>query len=111
MFNAGRIVKCNKGVLVMATANLPEITQLSSEEKRQLFAILARDLLHPGRGPLTVEDATGELLLYEVPAESRALAERALREADPTYLAELLERAATTEQSLSLEEAIRLPPT
>jgi hypothetical protein len=92
----------------MSTANLPAIESLSTEAKRQLLARLARDLMAASGEPLSVEDAAGEVVVYTVPADARARAERAMREASPEFLAELRRRAETLEDSFSHEEALRL---
>ncbi len=81
---------------------------LSPETKRQLLAMLARDLLTASGTPLSVTDATGEVVVYAIPADARARAERAMREATPERLAELRRRAATPENSFSHEEALKL---
>ena len=91
----------------MATANLPAIDSLSTEAKRQLLALLARDLTSPSGEPLSVRDeAVGEVTVYVVPPDARARAERAMREATPERLAELQRRAQTPDDSFSLEEAL-----
>ena len=92
----------------MSTADLPVTDTLSVEAKRQLLARLARELLPATGGPLSVRDAAGEVVVYAVPPDARARAERAIREASPEYLAELRRRAATPEQSMSLEEVLQL---
>jgi len=84
----------------MGTANLPAIDHLSLEGKRQLLALLARELLTASGAPLVVKDISGDdVLVYAVPADARASAERALREADPDRLAELRRRAADPDRS------------
>lgn len=94
----------------MSTANLPAIDGLSTEAKRQLLALLARDLMAPSGEPLSVRDeVVGEVVVYVVPPDARARAERAMREASPERLAELQLRAATPDDSFSLEEALGLP--
>jgi hypothetical protein len=96
----------------MSTTNLPAIDGLSTEAKRQLLALLARDLLASSVAPLSVADgAGGEIVVYTVPPDARARAERAMREATPERLAELRRRAATPDNSFSLEEVLRLPDT
>jgi hypothetical protein len=90
----------------MSPTNLPAIDALSVEAKRQLLAKLARDLLATSTAPLSVEDAAGEVVIYTVPPDARARAERAMREADPARLAELRRRAATPEKSFSVEEVL-----
>src|SRR5690349_21634649 len=93
----------------MSAANLPSIDSLSVEAKRQLLAQLARDLVSPAGEPLSVRDETvGEVVVYVVPPDARARAERAMREAAPERLAELQRRAETPEDSFSLEEALGL---
>ncbi len=82
---------------------------LPAETKRQLLAMLARDLLPASGAALSVTDAGGEVVVYAIPADARARAERAMREASPEYLAELQRRAATPEDSFSVEEALGLP--
>ena len=94
----------------MTTSDLPAISQLSPEAKRRLFALLARDLLGEKARSFSFQDAVGEVAVYAVPAGARAIAEKALRDASPEQLAELRERAATLNQSMSLEEAMQLPP-
>jgi hypothetical protein len=82
---------------------------LPTETKQQLLALLARDLLASSGAPLSVRDeAGGEIHVYRVPPDARARAERAMREASPEYLAELRRRAATPEQSMSLEEVLQI---
>lgn len=85
------------------------VRELSTETKRQLLALLARDLMAASGAPVSVADAAGELVVYSVPADARARAERAMRAASPEYLAELERRASTPEDSMSLEEVLRLP--
>src|SRR5438093_5379812 len=98
-----------RGDRTMSTANLPAIDGLSTEAKRQLLAKLARDLTAASGEPLSVRDETGgEVVVYVVPPDARERAERAMREASPEYLAELQRRAATPEQSMSLEEVLQL---
>jgi hypothetical protein len=92
----------------MSTSNIPAITNLSPEAKRQLLALLARDLLAGRGGSLSVEDATGEMFVYAVPPDARARAERAMRDATPERLEELRCRAETPDDSFSLEEALGL---
>jgi hypothetical protein len=93
----------------MSTANLPAIDTLSVEAKRQLLAKLARDLLATSGAPLSVHDGAGEVVVYVVPPDARARAERAMREASPERLAELRRRAATPENSISVEEVLKSP--
>jgi hypothetical protein len=93
----------------MTTSDLPAITHLPPEAKRQLLALLARDLLAERSSSLSVQDAAGEVFVYAVPPDARARAESAMRDADPARLAELRRRAATPERSISLEEAMGLP--
>jgi hypothetical protein len=94
----------------MSTGNLPAIDTLSVEAKRQLLAMLARDLSAASGEPLSVRDeAGGEVVVYVVPPDARARAEQAMREATPERLAELHRRAATPDDSFSLEEALGLP--
>ena len=81
---------------------------LPAETKRQLLAMLARDLLPTSGASLSVSDAAGEVVVYAVPADARARAERAMREATPERLAELQRRAATPENSFSVEELLKL---
>lgn len=92
----------------MATADLPATDHLSPDAKKQLLARLARELAGGSGAPLSVTDASGEVRVRVVPADARARAERALREATPEYLAELQRRAATPEDSMSHEEALNL---
>jgi hypothetical protein len=93
----------------MSTANLPAIDTLSVEAKRQLLAILARDLMAVSGEPLSVRDeAGGEVMVYVVPPGARARAERAMRDATSERLAELQRRAETPEDSFSHEEALKL---
>lgn len=80
---------------------------LPAETKRQLLAMLARELMDAS-GAVSVADAAGEVVVYAIPADARARAERAMREATPAYLAELQLRAATPEKSFSHEEALKL---
>lgn len=82
------------------------VRALPAELKRQLFALLARELVGPS-GTTSVAD--GEVTVYAVPANARALAERAMREATPERLAELQRRAATPENSFSVEELLGEP--
>jgi hypothetical protein len=79
----------------MTTNDLPAISQLSPEAKRQLLALLARDLMSERSSSLSVNDAAGDIFVCAVPADARARAERAMRDADPARLAELSRRAAT----------------
>jgi hypothetical protein len=79
---------------------------LPTEAKQQLLALLARDLLASSCAPISVHDAAGEVVVYVVPPDARARAERAMREATPTRLAELRHRAATPENSFSVEEVL-----
>jgi hypothetical protein len=93
----------------MPTANLPAIDTLSVEAKRQLLAKLARDLMTTSSGPLSVTDAAGgEVVVFALPANARTIATRAMRAADPEFIAELHRRAATTEDSMCQEEALKL---
>jgi hypothetical protein len=94
----------------MATADLPPVSHLSVESKRKLLAVLARDLLASSPGPAGVLDAGGGVFVYQVPADARAKAEKAVREATPEQRAEYRRRIATRDQSISFEEALRLPP-
>lgn len=93
----------------MSTA--PAITaeslcQLPTETKRQLLAALARDLLPPSGAAVTVNDGAGEVTVYVVPPDARARAERAMRAATPERIAELQRRAATPDNSFSVEEVL-----
>ena len=82
---------------------------MSTDVKRQLLARLARDLMGPSGEPLSVKDeAGGEVTVYLVPADARARAGAAMREATPERLAELQRRAETPNDSFSLEEALGL---
>lgn len=88
----------------MTGAELPAIEHLTPDAKRQLFALLARELLGSSGAPLSVPDATGgEMLVYAFPADARARTERALREADPARRDELRRRAATPDRSFTPE--------
>ncbi len=90
---SGRMKRNCRGTETMSTTNLPAIDTLSVEAKRQLLAKLARDLLSISGMPLSVEDAAGEMMIYVVPPDARARAERAMREASPERRAELRRRA------------------
>ena len=68
---------------------LSTILELPSDEKKRLFAGLARHMLEHNHGRLAVRDAAGEMLVYSVPTNARANAEKLLRETEPAALAEL----------------------
>ncbi len=91
----------------MATAELPATDHLSTDAKKQLLLRIARELMDPS-GAMSAADAAGEVVVYVVPTDAQARAERAMREATPECLAELQRRAATPEDSFSHEEALSL---
>ena len=91
----------------MAT-DLTLISQLPQNDKRSLFAMLARELLAAGAGRAEVSDSTGDIILYAVPASARANAERAIRDADPVYLVELHRRATDRSEVMNLDEVLAL---
>ena len=93
----------------MATAELPPTSHLTFESKRELLAVLARDLLTAKPGPLSVTDTLGEFVVYSVPLNARAIARAALHDATEEYRIELRRRATTVEDSLSFEEVLSLP--
>ena len=93
----------------MATAELPPTSHLTFESKRELLALLARDLLTAKPGPLSVTDAIGEFVVYSIPPNARAIARAALHDATEEYRIELHRRATTVEDSLSFEEVLSLP--
>ena len=64
------------------TADLPATDHLSTDAKRQLFLRIARELMDAS-GAVSVADAAGEVVVYAVPADARARAERAIREMTP----------------------------
>lgn len=98
----------NEGQM-MASAELPAIDRLTPQAKRELLAMLARELLGKSLAPVSIEDEVGAMIVYAVPPDARARAEQAMRHADPRRVTELARRAATPERSLSLEEALRPP--
>ena len=53
----------------MTTTTLPAIDHLSADAKRQLLALLARDLMSAS-GEVSVTDAGGELMVYAIPSDS-----------------------------------------
>jgi hypothetical protein len=93
----------------MASAELPTIDHLTPQAKRELLAMLAREFLSQSRAPVSIEDEAGAMIVYPVPPDARARAEQAMRNADPRRVSELARRAATPEQSVSLEEVLQSP--
>ena len=93
----------------MSTIPVPPIAELATEEKRRLLAVPVRDLMGTERAPLSVRDDGGDVVVYSVPRNARAPAERAMREATPEELATLQRRATDLTGSLSLDDAIHLP--
>jgi hypothetical protein len=95
----------------MATIELPAVSHLPTEAKQRLLAVLARDLIaSAGRGLVSVIDASGELVVCPIPKDAKAMAERALRKADPAFLAEMRRRGTDLSRTISLSEAADLPP-
>jgi hypothetical protein len=92
---------------IMASAELPAISHLTPQAKRELLAVLARELLNQSRAPVSIEDEAGAMIVYAVPPDARARAEQALRTVDPRRISELARRSATPERSLSLEEVLQ----
>ena len=93
----------------MSTADLPQTSQLPSDSKRSLLALLARDLLAAKPGPLSVTDSLGELVIYTLPRDAREQASRALQMASPEELARIRGRASASGDTMSFEEALNLP--
>lgn len=94
----------------MASIAADSFAKLSTDEKRTLLAKLARDLIDKQRGPISVQDAAGELIVYSIPRDARKRAQRAIRDASLDEIAELQRRASTFKNSMSLDEATHLPP-
>jgi hypothetical protein len=93
----------------MSSAQLPAISHLSADAKKQLLLLLARDLMGASGAPVSMRDATGEVVVYAPAADARERAERALRSAPPARLAELRRRAETPDRSFSVEEVLGPP--
>ena len=60
----------------MSNSDIPAVDHLSIEAKRQLLAILARDLLRARSGLISVEDAAGEVFVYAIPPDARTRASK-----------------------------------
>lgn len=48
----------------MSTTQLPAISHLSADAKKQLLLLLARDLMGTSGAPMRMGDATGEVVVY-----------------------------------------------
>lgn len=91
-----------------ATAELPATDHLSVEAKKLLLLRLARDLMGASGTPVSMRDPAGEVVVYRVPPDARARAERAMREATAEQRAELDRRSTELGKTFTLEEAKRL---
>jgi hypothetical protein len=92
----------------MSTAELPATDHLSDDAKRRLLARLARELMSRSGATVSVTDAAGEVVVYTIPADARARAERAMREATPEQRAELDRRSTSLDKTFTLEQAKQL---
>jgi|GEM_PF-3610839 len=86
----------------MSTAELPVISHLTPDAKKQLFALLARDLL-AGATAISVADADGELQVSVLPPEAE---ESELPPISAERQAELDARSARLHTAIPVADAI-----
>lgn len=94
----------------MATADLPQLDTLTPEAKRELLAILVRDLATDQSGSIAVSAGGEDYVLYRVPRNARENARRFTEQCSPEYLAELERRAANPGKLYTVDEILRVTP-
>jgi hypothetical protein len=88
-------------------ATLPDIADMTDDAKRRLLKALIYDLAGT-EGKVVDVGGTESLYVYTPPPNARERAQKAIRERTPEYQAELDRRAATPEDSVGVEEWLRM---
>jgi hypothetical protein len=89
-------------------ATLPNIADMTDDAKRRLLAMLVRDLVGTTGKSLEVTDPLGDMFVYTVPFNAKERAREAIRNRTPEYQAELDCRSSTPEDSVGVEEWLRM---